>query len=459
VSLGVVGLWAPVALAGGPATLRFDSKLPLRVVALEASGERTIGTTPTEGARGLWIPAGAAWFIEPAGSTGSDGTSGGASLLEVVAEAGEKKVPGLRLCVRAAPGTQPGAAGAAGPETQPGADRGLDPEVLAAVGKLDSLRWLDLSGCRMGDREVSLVTGPSALETLRLAGDGITDDSLPLIARIAGLRTLGLESTRITDAGLEKLAVMGKLERLDVSGGGLTGHGLAAVGKMSGLRALDIGGNASLSEEHLSHLVGLKRLSDVGLGSLKLTASGLETVARHAGLKRLVLRGVDLSGPGLTFLKPLSKLERLDLSDTGLSDAQLAALAAHRGLLELRVDGTRATDLAADTVSKLTKLEVLSLARTGVTDVGLAKLAGLTSMKDLDLSGLAVTDAGMLFVARMKNLERIRLVGCNGLTDAMLPVLVKLSTLGFADLTGTRTTEVESDGLRYRFTHPVEVVR
>lgn len=102
-----------------------------------------------------------------------------------------------------------------------------------------------------------------------------------------------------------------------------------------------------------------------------LTDDSLPVFSKLPGLKRLVLDGNSIRGPGAAVLAECTQLDELSLGCAGISD------------------------LTAGPLSKLTQVKRLSLAGNGLGDDGLKHLAGLTNLESLDLRNTQVTAAGV----------------------------------------------------------------
>jgi hypothetical protein len=209
-------------------------------------------------------------------------------------------------------------------------------------------------------------------------------------------------------------------------------------------------------------------------------------------LRKLVLRGTDITDVGMPYLAALTGLKSLDLSHTMVGDVGLESLPALSELEELDLGGTRITginlnflkllpklkklsfngiqrrnagacwtplitDLDLDNISLLSGLEDLnlgigvSLGRSGVTvgagnchvtggiqltDLGVAKLAKLTKLRRLDISGAKITVAGLKALEKLP-VERLSLWNCTALDDSAAPEFAAFPKLAMLDLSYT----------------------
>jgi len=103
-----------------------------------------------------------------------------------------------------------------------------------------------------------------------------------------------------------------------------------------------------------------------------MTDDSLAKLPWLPALKRLVLDGNEIRGPGLTLLRE----QQPELTDLSLGCPAL-------------------TDLSARNLAELKQVKRLSLAGSGLTDAGIKHLAALTGLEWLDLRGSKATAAGV----------------------------------------------------------------
>jgi Leucine Rich repeat len=155
-----------------------------------------------------------------------------------------------------------------------------------------------------------------------------------------------------------------------------------------------------------------------------------------AGLKRLSLRGCDVSDEVLIAVRRLTTVEYLGLEDTELLDQGLRRLAGMPRLQHLSLAGNQVTDDGLRALTSFPNLRHLSLAKTPVTDAGLDYLTRLPQLQGLALADTRITDDGLIHVGRLKNLTRLGLQRIE-ITDAGLAHLADLTELESLNLDGT----------------------
>jgi Leucine-rich repeat (LRR) protein len=289
-------------------------------------------------------------------------------------------------------------------------------------------------------------TGGSVVE-VSLARTWAADIDVERVAQIEGLKRLDLSFTYVTDRGIEQLQRLKQLEEL----------------------TLDTA--EFITDSAMSHLRG------------------------NQTLRRLVLRGTDITDVGLPYIAELTGLESLDLSFTMLGDVGLESLPALTELEELKLGGNRITglnlnflkllpklkklsfhgiqrrnagacwsplitDLDLDAISLLSGLEELDLgigislgmggepAAPGggncrvaggiqISDLGLAKLSNLKKLRRLDVSGAQLTPAGLKALQSLPQLERLSLWNCPALGDSAAKTLAAIPSLVNLDVSYT----------------------
>ncbi len=169
--------------------------------------------------------------------------------------------------------------------------------------------------------------------------------------------------------------------------------GLKDRALLAGVRRLSMKG-MEVTDSVIAVLAEAGELNTLVLHETGITDLGL----RHLkGLKKLRILGLHhtrVSDAGLRFLAGLGELIVLNIAETNVSGAGLAHVKKLKNLENLLLTNTRVGDDALKHISKLSRLEVLILSGTRVTDQGLVHLRGLARLRRLDLYGTKITDAG-----------------------------------------------------------------
>ena len=211
----------------------------------------------------------------------------------------------------------------------------LSDDDLQSLSLLGALRTLNLSGCRelanleplraLTDlRELFFAHSSkvhnleplghmASLQVLDLQGCDIEDRDLSVLAVATQLIDLDLHNcVKITDAGIQALAPLVRLRRLDLFGcAAVTDQGLHALSAMTELEMLTVAHCAKVS--HLRAVVNLKALRVLKVYDCTLTNQALNSIAALPDLQTLCLSHCpDVTDEGLMSLAGMG-LERLDL--------------------------------------------------------------------------------------------------------------------------------------------------
>ena len=172
------------------------------------------------------------------------------------------------------------------------------------------------------------------LEYLNLGHSSVTDSDLAHLKSLAELKSLLLNSTNVGDSGLGQLKGLTSLERLSLTNTKVTDAGLVSLGGMTGLTWLDLN-NTQISDAGLRYLKKLAKLERLSLSNTKVTGDGLAHLKELPNLRLLNLNGNAITKVGVKHLKNLGALKSLSLDKSDLSDAEVTEL--RRGLPKARV--------------------------------------------------------------------------------------------------------------------------
>ena len=141
------------------------------------------------------------------------------------------------------------------------------------------------------------------------------------------------------------------------------------------------------------------------------------------------------------YLHRLAEVRELSFRDADDMGAIVGFLRRSTGLEELSFEVTNFRNFGAEELPRLPRLEALNLGITEADEVALASLVrAAPNLRHLELSDTQVTQ-GM--VAQLPGFSRLRFVGLrNGaVTDAWVPVFLKMPELQQIDLRGTAISE------------------
>jgi Leucine-rich repeat (LRR) protein len=379
---------------------------------------------------------------------------------------------------------------------------------VTRVADLSPLRGMPLKDLEMNDTPVADLTPLKGmqLESLGLRNTQVTDLS-PLHGM--PLESLACSSTGVADLKpLEGMPLKGlEIYRTRVADlAPLRGMPLltlktefTAVTDLSPLKGMPLTGlflhSTSVSDARLADLAGLDKLTSLDLRTTKVTAKGVEGLAKalpkckidwNGGVieptasvdpdrraaeyvlsigGRVCINGdtevramaelpqepfrltiVNLNGnkrvtdAGLAAFESCTNLTSLFMHDCAqVTDPGFAHFKSCKGLAGIDLWGVSLTDAGLAHLKGNKKLTSLCLVGTQVTDDGLAYLKECTSLTVFDLRGSPVTDAGLAHLKDCKNLTYLHLDGTK-ITDAGLAYL-KDKNLTWLYLDGTKITD------------------
>jgi Leucine-rich repeat (LRR) protein len=316
-----------------------------------------------------------------------------------------------------APGVMPGAATTVG----------LISLAAARAGGLQARIFA--GGSRITDDEVALLAPLVHLNFLELADCDVSNRALGWLSTFKQLRRLGLVGTDVTPAAALRFWAEQPESSVQFTLGTIENRVLRL--------ARDAGDDVLRSLDRIDALTG------IDLRDTAISDGGLEHLAGHKNLRRLILSGTAVTDAGMRHLASLSELETLWLVDTAVGDDGLEQIESATKLTDLLLIGTPTTDAGLRRLQGMTKLRRLGLSETRITDDGLASLAAMGDLRDLAIDFTPVTDQGLVYLIRLQELRFLDL-SLTDVTDAgieSLAILTKLSRLGLV------STGVSTDGV------------
>ena len=196
----------------------------------------------------------------------------------------------------------------------------------------------------------------------------------------------------------------------------------------------------NLGEDDPIPAARLSELKRLELRGTQVTDAGLAHLKALAGLQTLALKGTAVTDAGLAHLKGLVSLQILVLNNTAVTDAGLAHLKGLAGLTGLYLGSTQVTGAGLAHLRGLAGLQELYFTNTQVSDAGLAHLKGLTGLQTLWLDNTQVTDAGLPHLKGLAGLQTLWL-NDTPVTDAGLAHLQALTGLQGLYLYRTQVTK------------------
>jgi hypothetical protein len=287
---------------------------------------------------------------------------------------------------------------------------------------------------------------------------------------------VSLARTWATDADVERVAEIKSLKRLDLAFTYVTDRGIKELGRLRQLQELNLETAEFLTDASMAHLhANQPTLRKLVLRGVDITDAGMPYVGKLTGLQSLDISHTMLGDVGLEHLPELSQLEHLKLGGTLITGLNLNFLKLLPKLKTLSLNGIqrrnagacwtpRITDLDLDTIAMLSGLEELDLgvgvnlgmggkpAAVGgsnckvtgglqISDLGLAKLTSLKNLKRLNVNGARLSPAGIKVLQGLP-LERLSVWNIPALDDSAAEVLAGIPTLVNLDMSYTPVSDL-----------------
>ncbi|HEX7379673.1 MAG TPA: hypothetical protein VF278_21295 [Pirellulales bacterium] len=311
---------------------------------------------------------------------------------------------------------------------------------FARLSQLSRLWQLDLHGCGLENDGLAGLENLRALCSLNIANTPVTG-ALAHLGKLRSLRRLNLCGTEINDLSLSGLPSLPRLEELILSNTRITGKGLGPLNRLPALRELDLGGTrvASLAAIDLNQLPRLTLVSICECNSWTTfnerhkfaTARPSLSFSRYTGHIHGNL-DFELQLPTARDRAPDDVPPiRVWLGGRTFGDRELIALRGIAAIESVQMEATRLTDAALPILTELARLRQLDLARSPITDAGVATLNKLSRLRHLDLSYTDVTPLGVARLAPLPALETVVLDPSQFTVEAIenvrrLPALARL---------------------------------
>ena len=154
-------------------------------------------------------------------------------------------------------------------------------DALPVIARFPALRRLRLARTSVSGAGLAEITKLGRLEDLDLGEAAQLDDAaLVEVGKLTTLKRLNLWRVPVGDEGIGKLSGLTRLEWLNLDNTRLTDGGLAALAGMTKLATLHVGSTA-LSNAAVPQLVRLAALKDLGLARTAVDASGVAALRKQ----------------------------------------------------------------------------------------------------------------------------------------------------------------------------------
>lgn len=297
----------------------------------------------------------------------------------------------------------------------------------AALGNLQSLLWLDLSGNQLTGAlppEVGLLTN---LTFLDLYSNALSGSIPPTLGQLPAIETLDLGSNGFTGPLPAELGNLVTLKNIGLCGNGLTGAIPPSFGRLVNATLLFLCYN-QLSGPIPAELGAMSSLQNLRLDVNQLSGPIPTALGNLQQLQYLRLESNQLSGAIPPELGQLANLTQLWLSHNQLTGAIPAALGQLQQLNFLALINNRLSGPIPPELGQLTKLIALSLQTNRLNGPIPATLGQLTNLVLLDLQ---TNELSGPIPPTLGNLQQLTILSLGGnlLTGAMPETIQQISGL------------------------------
>lgn len=339
---------------------------------------------------------------------------------------------------------------------------------FGGVAKVTQARF---SGPGIADLGLEVLANWKGLERLDLTDSAITDKTLDVIAQLPGLQVLSLRRVGVTDQGLMKLATLQKLRAIDLRNTNIGDEGMKALAKLSSLQDAQLEKSevtdsgvkelvglplksfnanycTSLTNETLAVFANIPTLEQIQLDYTKINDEGMKSLQGLKKLKRLRIRGCDVTGEGIKAIAGATEMARMELRDTSIDDDALAVIAKYPKLTYLDLGECRL--ISPEGIKQLgvaTGLTYLGFWETKLNDDAFNALGGLVNLTELDLKSTNLSDESLDTLLKFQKLEKLNVAGVRQLTDEGFARIGSLPNLKWINVAVTNIGSEGFDGL------------
>ncbi|MFT5526757.1 MAG: hypothetical protein ACI9HK_004737 [Pirellulaceae bacterium] len=190
---------------------------------------------------------------------------------------------------------------------------------LAYLQKMKSLVFLSLKGSDLAPGALKYLAGCSKLQSLGLDDTNVTNQDLGEIDGLAELRNIWLNQTKVTDDGMVHLKKHQGLSKIIMTGVDLKGPGLAHLAELNNLEYLSLQ-FVKLEDSGMPFVGKLTQVATLGLDDTLVTDAGMKYLTTlDTNLATLWLSNTKVTDDSIEHFKKLTSLRRIILRGTEVS--------------------------------------------------------------------------------------------------------------------------------------------
>ena len=244
------------------------------------------------------------------------------------------------------------------------------------LAKMKNLEVLGLLFCDFSDLGILNICMLPKLRALDIRGNAqIGDGGMEALAMLPALRSLKHRSSTVSDDGIHALIDAKMLDNLEIQDMSITGRSGQYIRQMDKLTSLIIFRCDRFDSSGVIALKGLK-LNRLTLRQLPIDDTAMEVFRELPTIKRLYLNDLpSVTDAGVANISALKDLEILDIWLIPITDKSVETIAKFASLKTLMLRETNITDAGLDVLLTMPKLESVTLIdNTNVTPEKIQKL-------------------------------------------------------------------------------------
>ena len=289
---------------------------------------------------------------------------------------------------------------------------GITDQSLEILKTLPDIETLSLRrNVDFTDQAVALFAEFPNLKTLNILYNGFSPASLFGLGKLGSIRVLDLRGLQIGDDTLIFIAKLENLEEIHIRSTLVTNAGIAFLKRCKNLKILELQ-DTEISRGCAEHFKDMENLRSLRIFRAKeFGAEDIAELGALTSLETLELRNMNCNNDALKALKPLTALKTLELSELTDVDEEtlIDMLKAFPKLESIRMFAMPVGDPVANYLATVPSLKSVGLPATTLTDKGLESLTAIQGLTSLDIHGNKehITLQGARALAKFKNLRRL----------------------------------------------------
>lgn len=240
-----------------------------------------------------------------------------------------------------------------------------------------------------------------------------------------------------------------KVIELNLSGAKISASGLEVLAKFTNLEKLDLTRTAACVG-NMQSIGQVKSLKSLEVDFIPLADSDFKNISGLANLEEINLTATRITDNGFRCFENMPKLRLMMLDRMGHLEGKGFKWVNKNSIQEIRANGSSIGYFAFQNLSGSPSLEILRLNGARVTDKAMQGIGRCPNLKELWLEKNDLTNKGVIHLKNHQALEKVVLAGNRKLNNQALGYLTKTKTLVMVNVHDTLCSqEVEAEFLKH----------